>query len=75
MNGYISLGQSMRNRLPLASAHWANNKVPIIAPLWTDIQTDSSVSTSGLRVSQLSKSDNAWNATENAFNIAEGSLR
>jgi len=49
MNGYISLGRPMKNIFP--PSDWSENKVPIIAPLWADIETRAT--SSGFNIQQL----------------------
>lgn len=40
MNGYITLGNALNQRYPPKSpADWTRFKYPVIAPLWSDIET------------------------------------
>lgn len=68
MNGYITLGKSLRKILPPESVSgWAENNIPIIAPLWADIETKDGTS-SGVNIQQLFSDSDKMRAIETALN-------
>lgn len=79
MNGYITLGNTLDQRYPPKKrTEWTQFKYPIIAPLWSDIETggqnsnlDHSISTSEEQLKLIGEAMNTTTPRSSIFRLKD----